>query len=772
MTKRDDPRATDLEREIPDAFRPGADPDEWIEQLASPYRERPWAVIRELFQNASDTVLEAERDSARFVELALLSKDTKPAPGTHHLVVRDSGAGMDDATFCKRVGILGLSSKKADRGSIGQFGVGFYSTHAICTEVTVVTKTHEMDQFTVWKYVPQRKSFFRVQDHEIKALLATDFADHPLESRRRQTGTSVFISIDIEHFPQCEDWLTPENLVRDVQRDFFILPVPVFVADYSDGSRAKAVLNMHGVDVSGQQLNVCPAPWEIATEQNRPSALAVLQSQLPYTKPEDLPKEWALFHRPLGRGSVSGIFYLVEGGSDGYTSLCMKRMWVETAKDLKPLACEPVYSLVDFEPDDSAFDIRITAHRDHIVRDGEFAKGRQIIEDEALLFLKQCGTKLVEAIAQETQGAQDPEEKIASCRAVVDSSQFFSSLHAGEFPFIALLNDIPDTLREALKRDDCVPTLREVVKRYVERKVQGHTLDSDDLPHALDAMHEVAERNSAREMASTDRTQITWNPRVSRAFLKQIGPFLPVTIAMRRRRRDGTFDICSTALPLAAIPILDPSSVKGIDVLMKGGAEEYLAKNRERSSVIIPSTFGASIELDESRVLFLGAFAAVNETFQPKLTFVELRRDLFQEISTADAWEPLVACFDAIVNGHDGGHTGGGTMTKLRVCAMGYQGDTNNLIPLLSTQSDDEALLVLNAYNPLMKDLLSAYTNAASRNDPETTGLLSEICHELYHHTLAAEASSRDVDRHSLETRTLVFTRVLNVLQRYLDMKE
>ena len=47
---------------------PTADATEWIDQLSKPYREVPWAVIRELFQNASDAIQTNQNDQLRLIE--------------------------------------------------------------------------------------------------------------------------------------------------------------------------------------------------------------------------------------------------------------------------------------------------------------------------------------------------------------------------------------------------------------------------------------------------------------------------------------------------------------------------------------------------------------------------------------------------------------------------------------------------------------------------------------------------------------------------------
>ena len=459
MSNEYEPRATDIQGNVPKCFRPGADPDEWIEQLASPYRERPWAVVRELVQNASDAVQKIPKDSARFVEFALVCKETKPTPGVYHFVVRDSGEGMDDMTFCREVGILGVSSKKEDCATIGQFGVGFYSTHAICIEVVIISKVLGNDMITGWKYVPGLKKFFQLEESEKNSFLICDFERHPVESKKRKYGTSVYLNIDFQNHGQCEDWLVAENIVRNAQRDFFILPANMYVSDYTEGFSSRQILDSSRLDASGRMLNVCPAPWEIKAEQNKKAVLDVLQSQLPYTKPENLPKEWYVFHKQLGNGSVSGLFYLVDGAKDGHCSLFVKRMYVETAKDLKPLTCEPVYSVINFNPDDKYFKIGITAHRDHVTRDAEFIKGREIVEDASLDFLQHCGEKLVEALAQNSQGAQDIEEKIKICSGILSNSQFFSALYDGSFPLSAIITDTPQKLRDVLRRNDCTPSL-------------------------------------------------------------------------------------------------------------------------------------------------------------------------------------------------------------------------------------------------------------------------------------------------------------------------
>jgi HSP90 family molecular chaperone len=95
-----------------ESLDPIADASEWIDQLSKPYKEVPWAVVRELFQNASDAIQDNDDGHLRLIELAILSKETKPSPDTFHLVLRDSGRGMSDEEIRKYLRVLGVGTKK------------------------------------------------------------------------------------------------------------------------------------------------------------------------------------------------------------------------------------------------------------------------------------------------------------------------------------------------------------------------------------------------------------------------------------------------------------------------------------------------------------------------------------------------------------------------------------------------------------------------------------------------------------------------------------
>ena len=106
---------------------------------------------------------------------------------------------------------------------------------------------------------------------------------------------------------------------------------------------------------------------------------------------------------------------------------------------------------------------------------------------------------------------------------------------------------------------------------------------------------------------------------------------------------------------------------------------------------------------------------------------------------------------------------------KIIVEALGFQG--TNAIPLLFTHEAHKQKLVINAYNSLMKDIQTAYSSAARRNDEESKALIVGICHELYHHTPHVEGDSDSLDSHEIEVRNQVYSGVLDVLQKYIDLK-
>ena len=148
------------------------------------------------------------------------------------------------------------------------------------------------------------------------------------------------------------------------------------------------------------------------------------------------------------------------------------------------------------------------------------------------------------------------------------------------------------------------------------------------------------------------------------------------------------------------------------------------------------------------------------------MSFVEHVRDLLKPIVNRDDWTPLMEGLSTIVNTADER----GNRAKLEVDAQGYMGD--KAIPLLVEQRDSEQKLIINAYNPLMQQLLSSYVSAGERNDTEARELIAQICHELYHHTMPVEYDPAIYDSHAVATRNAMLSQVLSILRKYIDARQ
>lgn len=62
------------------------------------------------------------------------------------------------------MGILGTSSKMGVPEAIGHFGIGFYSTQAICRNVVVLSAYG--DGVIAWRYEPHHKKFTELDQDE------------------------------------------------------------------------------------------------------------------------------------------------------------------------------------------------------------------------------------------------------------------------------------------------------------------------------------------------------------------------------------------------------------------------------------------------------------------------------------------------------------------------------------------------------------------------------------------------------------------------------
>ena len=244
------------------------------------------------------------------------------------------------------------------------------------------------------------------------------------------------------------------------------------------------------------------------------------------------------------------------------------------------------------------------------------------IEDACISFLAQQGKHLVQGIQQGSSHADGLEETVKHVSKLVNASAFFSILVNKEVSYRSLLADIPAELVEVIQDEDCPKGVIDSVSALVDSMVSG-SVGNSNLAPALEALQEKANEHAAKERSSTDRDQQYWNPRTTKAFLEQVGRYVPVTLAARDRRRDGRFDVRTVTLPIAAIATIDPASTKGVDVLLKGTAEEYLSENQDKGCVILPFVGERTRRESQFIPAYLALINKLNERQLPQLTFVE-----------------------------------------------------------------------------------------------------------------------------------------------------
>jgi len=101
----------------------------------------PSVVVRELLQNASDSIL------SRFGDTAGLNGNITVHVGQSPMTLRflDNGTGMDRQDLDEYLSTIGQGIKKAGAGAkadatIGEYGIGFYSSFMIADEIIVTTR--------------------------------------------------------------------------------------------------------------------------------------------------------------------------------------------------------------------------------------------------------------------------------------------------------------------------------------------------------------------------------------------------------------------------------------------------------------------------------------------------------------------------------------------------------------------------------------------------------------------------------------------------------
>ncbi len=743
---------------------PAADVPQIIRLFSAVYRENPSAVLRELLQNGSDAAQEMPAN-ARLIEVAILNRTEDLEPGKYHLVVRDFGEGMNQQDFDNYLLVLGRTSKHNAPNKIGEFGIGFYSTHAICREVAIVSRKCGSQETIGWRYVPRETCFYRLDDDVIAELLRQDFENHPVEARRRVSGSSIYLHIDLAEFNKLSEWLVGASLARDIRRDAVLLPARLFVADYAEareGARIPEVATRR--DLRNVSLSVDPAPWETQGPEQQNAARELLHVALQYTPEEELPKEWSCFRKPIGGGNVSGMLFLVQGSPPptGQIDLYLKRMRVETAPDVKPIWASPVFGYVNITPGNTPqerFDVQVPPARDHIIRDDNFRKAREAIEDACCEFLAEMGRRLEEELDTALRQRSSQDGVCDIVRDTLNRSALYSTLCSRKDQYNNLFMDIPDVLSEILRQKDCPGEVRDACMAFLRGLRRGDELDvsPENLPQVFRKLGEAAREEYHREIEAGGRAQLRWNPRASRLFFQHVGPLLPVTVFQREELRHGAFHVKGVRVPLCFVRHLDPAMLSEIPVLVQGRPDDFLArKERGIRTVVVPD--------NHLTILALAVVAHLHPEDFP-ITFISHKKELFTKLTDPGPWEPLVELYRTIVAGPHSRSAG----TDFQVEARGYTASDH--VPLLTTVENNRRVLVINGYNDLNKNILASYREARAANSEEALRLLGEICHELFHHAQPAELEGGGEDMHSLETRSTLLKDVLAILQKYNDLR-
>jgi hypothetical protein len=755
MTQQPIPRAGTSEAEVSSSFRPGADPDKWIDQHAAAYRERPAAVLRELLQNAVDAMRKSPVDS-RFVEVAVLSKEAALPAGQFHLVVRDAGSGMSEDVLKRALGILGYSTKSAD--DIGEFGVGFYATHAISFEVAILTKAEGTD-ICGWRYLPSEKLFVRIDEAELKILFAKDFQNHPRPARRRDTGTSIYLRLDVDQHSECGEWLSSPKLALNMRRDCLLLPTAIFVADYSDNAEGSRIPDAKGRDLKDVSLSVVSAPWASSGADLDALLPRIFEHVMPYTDPPHYPKEFHSFSRPIDDGSVSGFLYLTGPRTEGWIDVFLKQMRVETAEDIAPTPAYPVFGFLDISPG-TRFDARVLSARDRMVRNSAYLKMCTVVEDECLELYEVCGRAIQGDLSNLLRNASTSSDGFRECLAYLNGSTSHRVLASLDRVYTNVLRDLVGTLNKIVTAPACPEVIKQAIVQFADAHSPGALkVTVENLSSVLQTLHAAAEDTHEKERAaqSSDRKAPTWNPRSSLKFVEKSGPYLPFTVHRRDQGQPGRFATQTGRISLSALRLIEPDANNSLTVLTKGAPVDYLIRNKRVPFVI-------QVQSDVELIVL----ALVRHVCCPEvqLEFVTFERDLFKEMTLREEWTPLVDFLrDVIVSNHD---------PKLNpdlpaIDARGYDPD---YLPLLAHTEEGRSTFVINGYNDLMKELKTTYRGAIDRNDGEIIGLLAKVLHELYHNVSSASVAERPPeDRHLVTTRTDLIRAVLSITEKYADLK-
>ena len=738
------------------SFKASALPEPLIKQHAMNYSMNPLAVLRELIQNASDSMKGIPTES-RKIELAILSKTVAIPISDYHVVVRDYGGGMNDDEFEKWIGVLGFSTKEGDDSTIGQFGVGFYSTYAVSKKVTIVSKKKD-DSYIAWDFLPQGIEFVKTPSSTLKKLLATDFENHPRSTRMRSEGTSVYIHIDFSKCSKCTDWLSPSRLTSKLKRDCSLLPTRVFVADYTDG-KIGAIFDENQNDIKDDSLSLVDAPWELEGADRENASIKLIKYTLPLQSPGDLGPSWKSYSIEEDGGSVSAFLFMSRNSRRLTFDVYLKRMFVEQAADIKPIWAQNIYGHINLVASE-IIEFQVPPARDKIIRNDAYFKAIKQVEKFLVDFFCFEGDKLLELVKENLSKASDSDRRSKAVLAILNKSTFFSVTEGLSDILGLLMRDIPDVFLEILANNDL-----EIVSDSIVEVLGDRSNSKSEIGNLSDFLEKMTQYVKDRNEELTDAQIATgkrpeWDPESSKLFFNNCVNYLPITVHYREKEQDGRWDIESMKLPLKSVFSLDQDTLYGIRVMTDGSSEDFFRMEPTVNTLVKPHT--------PHELLCLLLYAHYNDKC-PKIEFVSTKKEIFKTLvgNIRSKWDPLVGVFDEILSGkNDRPLDGKSVVVDARGC------DILN-VPLFSHEEDGQRVLVINAYCPLMKNILASYTEALSNSDRENMSMLSEICHELYHHVIHSNISESDIYRHShyIDTRNSLFEHYVQVLERYTNLK-
>ncbi|MBE6556436.1 MAG: molecular chaperone HtpG [Ruminococcaceae bacterium] len=182
--------------------------------------------LREIVSNAADAVTKLRRLSSLGIrdgadEVYRIRVSLDKTAGT--LTVDDNGIGMTEEELVKYIGSIALSGavdfiKKYENeaegqknGIIGHFGLGFYSSFMVSTEVEVVTKSYTDAPAVHWR--------------------CNEAGEYELEPcERDEHGTSVIMHISEEE----KEYLSPSKIRSMLDKYCSFMPVEIFFDDGED----------------------------------------------------------------------------------------------------------------------------------------------------------------------------------------------------------------------------------------------------------------------------------------------------------------------------------------------------------------------------------------------------------------------------------------------------------------------------------------------------------------------------------------------------------